>query len=147
MRGRGREKFLEELEGIAKNLGIANNVTFTGRRSDIMGMMSSFDVFVHSSVTPDPLPGVVMEAMYCERPVVGANAGGVPEEVEDGETGLLYDIGDYRDMAEKICHLLGDRDRASDMGKKGKLRVEKVFAKDVLCRQMEDIYVNLIEGE
>lgn len=146
VRGRGREAFLDELQDTTKKLGIINNVTFTGRRSDIADVMLTLDVFVHSSVTPDPLPGVVMEAMYCERPVVGANAGGVPEEVNDGVTGLLYHAGNHEDMAERICQLLHNPDMAKHMGIKGKKRVENIFSKTVLCKQMEDFYLDLMEG-
>ena len=109
--------------------------------------MASLDLFVHSSAAPDPLPGVVMEAMYCERPVVGANAGGVPEEVIDGETGLLYEIGNHNDMAEKICRLLRNPGLARKMGEAGRERVETVFNKDVLCKQMESFYQDMVSGK
>lgn len=141
--GRGRESFSDQLKKLVAMLGIENRVIFTGHRSDIGNIMGSLDVFVHSSTSPDPLPGVVMEAMYNKTPVVGADAGGVPEEVENHRTGLLYPPGDHERMAEKIVFLLSNRKQAVQMGIDGKLRVATVFNKKKLCRKIESIYIDM----
>ncbi len=143
--GHGREGLRDDLEQLSSQLGLQDNVIFTGHRSDIYNVMQAMDIFVHSSVSPDPLPGVVMEAQYCARPVVGANAGGVPEEIKDGETGLLYEMGDYNDMALKIAELIGNGELAKEMGKRGHNRVKEVFNKDKLCRRIENVYLGLIQ--
>ncbi len=144
--GRGREAYAVQLKALARELNIEDKVIFAGHRSDISDVMKSFDIFVHSSITPDPLPGVVMEAMYCSRPVVGADAGGVPEEVAEDITGLLYPPGNHRQMADKIIYLLGRPKVARQMGERGKKRVKKIFDKNILCARMEDIYKNLVKG-
>ena len=136
--------FTNHLKDLVKTLGIDSKVIFTGNRGDIIKVMSSFDILVHSSIDPDPLPGVVLEAMYCECPVVGANAGGVPEEIEDNVTGLLYQPGNHIDMSNKIVQLLNHPGDTKEMGKKGKKRIEEVFNKNVLCKDIEDIYINLL---
>ena len=142
--GRGRETFADALKKTAERLKIDKQVVFTGHRSDIVNVMNGLDVFVHSSIAPDPLPGVVLEAMYCARPVVGANAGGVPEEVVDGVTGLLYSPGDADQMAEKIIYLIENPEAGRAMGEAGRQRVEQVFNKKILCAQMENIYKKLV---
>lgn len=142
--GRGRETYAKHLKTLVKDLNIADQVIFTGHRSDVADVMESFNVFVHSSITPDPLPGVVMEAMFCCRPVVGANAGGVAEEVENGRTGLLYKPGDHLGMAKAIIQLLEQPALAREMGKEGRKRVESVFNKKDLCARMENIYRELV---
>lgn len=142
--GRGRETFADGLKKAAERLKIDRQVIFTGHRSDIVNVMHCLDVFVHSSTTPDPLPGVVLESMCCGRPVIGAKAGGVSEEVADGVTGLLYSPGDVDQMAEKISHLLKNPETGRAMGEAGRQRVEQVFNKKVLCPQMENIYRGLV---
>ena len=142
--GRGRETYADYLKTLAKELNVADKVIFTGHRSDIADVMASLDIFVHSSITPDPLPGVVMEAMFCCLPIVGADAGGVPEEVEDGRTGILYDPGDHVKMAKAIINLLEQPALARQMGKEGRKRVESVFNKTDLCARMENIYRELV---
>lgn len=142
--GRGRETYADYVKTLAKDLNVADKVIFTGHRSDIADVMASLDIFVHSSITPDPLPGVVMEAMFCCRPVVGAAAGGVPEEVEDGRTGILYEPGDHVKMAKAIIKLVEQPALARQMGKEGRKRVESVFNKTDLCARMENIYRELV---
>ena len=142
--GRRREFYGAMLIKLAEDLNIRDHVIFTGYRKDVYEVMNELDVFVHSSICPDPLPGVVMEAMFCLKPVVGANAGGVPEEVVDGKTGLLYTPGDYNEMAQAIIYLLQNPEVAKKMGRAGKERVEKLFNKQNLCAKMESIYEELI---
>jgi len=142
--GRGRASYGVRLKRLAEQLGIRDRVIFTGHRSDVGSIMKSLDVFVHSSITPDPLPGVVMEAMYCKTPVVGADAGGVPEEVANNRTGLLYPPGDDDQMAQKIQLMLENPRRAATMGAAGRERVTHVFARRPLCRRIENVYINML---
>jgi len=58
--GRGRESFGSYCRTLAEKMGIEHQVIFTGQRNDVGHLMECLDVFVHASVTPDPLPGVVM---------------------------------------------------------------------------------------
>lgn len=143
--GRGKNGYGNHLKALAGQLGIRDKIIFAGHRSDIADVMNSLDIFVHSSVSPDPLPGVVMEAMYCSKPVVAANDGGVPEEVSDGITGFLYKAGDHKQMADKICSLIKNRDLAEKMGAAGKKRVTESFDKSRLCNEIEDTYRMLIK--
>ena len=144
--GRGRETYADHLKSVAKELNVADKIIFAGHRPDITDVMTALDIFVHSSITPDPLPGVVMEAMFCRRPVVGANAGGVPEEVEDGKTGILYEPGDHVEMAKAIIKLLEEPSLARKMGVEGRKRVESIFNKTDLCARMENIYKALVNS-
>jgi len=141
--GRGRGSFQSFCRKLAKKLGIKDQVIFTGQRNDVAHIMKNLDVFVHASVTPDPLPGVVMEAMACATPVVGANAGGVPEEMADRETGYLYPPGNAGAMAQKIINLLDNPEMAKSMGQAGQKRVYTVFEKEQLCRKIENVYENI----
>ena len=61
--------------------------------------MRALDIYVHCSVDPDPLPGVIMEAMEMGKPAIGPRAGGVPEVIDDGKTGLLYKPGDFQALS------------------------------------------------
>ena len=143
--GRNRESYGTMLKKLAIELSISNRVVFTGHRTDISNVMGSFDIFVHSSITPDPLPGVVMEAMYNKCPVVGADAGGVPEEVAAYETGLLYQPGDPEQMAKKIISLLKDPERMLKMGLAGRNRVDTIFEKKRLCEKIQKHYEEMMQ--
>ncbi len=143
--GRGRESYGDRCKSLTRELGISSRIIFTGHRSDISAVMNSLDVFVHASVSPDPLPGVVMEAMASNTPVVGADAGGVPEEMENRVTGLLYPPGDADHMAANIIWMLEHPGEAAGMGRAGYQRVNDLFNKVNLCRHIEQIYETMIQ--
>ena len=78
-----------------------------GFRTDVLGCIKGFDLFVMSSVT-EGLGTSLLDAMACGRAIVATDAGGIPEVVEDGVTGLLVPPRDHRAMAAAIVALLSD---------------------------------------
>jgi glycosyltransferase involved in cell wall biosynthesis len=143
---RSREKYEDTLRAIASNLQIDNKIYFAGYRNDIFNVMGALDIYVHCSVEPDPLPGVIMEAMEMGKPAIGPMAGGVPEEIDDGKTGLLYNPGDYQEMAKMICQLIASPEFSRDCGVAGNQRAKTVFNKELLCRKMENVYEDMLNG-
>ncbi|MFB6216270.1 MAG: glycosyltransferase [Candidatus Aenigmatarchaeota archaeon] len=78
----------------------------------------------------------VAEAMWKKTPVIGSNTGGIPEQVEDGETGHLVDPENHQEVADRVLGLLSlDEDRRKEMGEKAKERIRKDF---LITRQVED---------
>ena len=67
----GSAEYFAEIEGRARDLG----VQFLGERSDVPDLLRTADVSVHSSVDPDPFPGVVVESMLAEALTIGSKAG------------------------------------------------------------------------
>lgn len=94
------------LQEIAVAEGVADRVTFTGRRGReaLKTYYSAADIFV---TTPwyEPFGITPLEAMACGTPVVGANVGGVKFTVRDGETGYLVPPNDPDALAERLAHL------------------------------------------
>ncbi|MCU0303305.1 MAG: glycosyltransferase family 4 protein [Thermoanaerobaculales bacterium] len=75
---------------------------------DVFGLLGAVDLVAFTSIWPDSLPRVVMEAMAAGRPVVAYRTGGVAEMVVEGETGLMVPPGDTSGLAERIVRLAGD---------------------------------------
>ncbi len=73
-------------------------------------MLSTFDVLLFPSVWEENSPIVLREALLSGKPVIASNLGGVPEIVEDGVNGLLFDPFKEGDLLEKTRRILGDRD-------------------------------------
>lgn len=94
------------LQGIAAAEGVADSVTFVGRRSQEMlnYYYSAADVFI---TTPwyEPFGITPLEAMACGTPVIGSNVGGIKFTVRDGETGYLIPANDPQVLAERLAHL------------------------------------------
>ena len=119
-----------ELEGalaaqIAR-LGLGGHVVLTGFRTDALSLLKAFDLFVMSSVT-EGLGTSVLDAMACGRAVVATRAGGIPESVVDGKTGLLVPVRDPAALASAVLRLLRDRDRRQALGRAGLMRARARF--------------------
>jgi glycosyltransferase involved in cell wall biosynthesis len=132
--------YVESLHGLARELGLESRLTFTGFRSDVPEVMAASDVIVHSSTQPEPFGRVIVEAMAAGRPVVATAAGGVPEIVEAGSTGLLAAPGDVHGVATAIGELLSNPDRAKAMAERGRDSVRNRFNADRFAEQLHRIY-------
>ncbi len=142
--GRGREKYQDELKALAHDLKISDKIVFGGYRTDIMNVMDSLDIFVHSSVEPEPFGLVIMEAMSIGKAVVAPHEGGILDQVVEGFTGLFYKPGDHYEMAKVICKLIENPELRRRMGQAGKERVYSIFNRDTLCKRFESLYERLI---
>lgn len=116
-----------ELEAQARRLGLAGRVHFTGWREDVPDLMALGDLFVLPSLA-EHFGRVLIEAMAMAKPVVATAAGGVPEIVVPGETGLLVPPADPRALAAAVRELLDDPARAGRLGAAGRRRAEAVFS-------------------
>ncbi|MDB5097030.1 MAG: hypothetical protein JWM80_1451 [Cyanobacteria bacterium RYN_339] len=123
----------ERLEGIVKYLGIGDRVEFAGHREDVPALLATFDVFALPSLY-EPFGRVLIEAMAAERPIVASQAGGVPEIVLDGETGMLVPPGDPEALANGLAAILEDPARASQLAAAARERVAACFTLDATVR-------------
>jgi len=106
---------------------------------DVPRHYAAADVFVAPTLA-DNLPYTVLEAMACGVAVVASRIGGVPEEVDDGVTGLLVPPGDADALGEALVRLLADPDRRARMGAAGRARVEALFALPAFIERHEALY-------
>jgi phosphatidylinositol alpha-1,6-mannosyltransferase len=129
--GSGPEK--EALESRARELELEDAVRFLGRIADdeLVAHYSLADVFALPSLsTPKDIEGfgiVFLEAGACGVAVVGSLAGGIPDAVEDGVTGLLAPPEDLQKLTGALVELLKNRERARSMGERARKRIESGF--------------------
>ena len=86
------------------------NITFYGYRSNPLDFIASADVLVLPSII-EGLPGVILEAFYCQTPVVAYNVGGIGEVIEDKITGRLISPGDENSFISSMEDILNDPDQ------------------------------------
>jgi glycosyltransferase involved in cell wall biosynthesis len=141
-----RSSFTEELKTLARELGIADRVVFTGPRSDIPAIMAACDVFALASLE-EPFGLVFLEAMAMRRPVVALNDGGTPEVVEHGRSGLLSASQDIEALASNIAALLADRDLRARMGTYGRARVLDYFNVQRMARDAAEAYTSIVGAD
>jgi glycosyltransferase involved in cell wall biosynthesis len=130
-----------ELVRLAAELGIASDVTFLGwvPNADLPQYYRAAAVSVIPSLEEGfGIPAA--EAMGCEVAVVASDAGGLPEVVENGVTGLVVPRGDANALAQAIGSLLADPQRRRRMGQAGRARALRLFDWDRSAEQFEEIY-------
>ncbi|MFQ5847666.1 MAG: glycosyltransferase [Candidatus Methylomirabilales bacterium] len=131
-----------ELEEQCRSLGVEGHVHFTGWREDIPDILALCDLFVLPSLG-EHFGRVLIEAMAMARPVVATDAGGVPEIVNDGHTGILVQPGDPSGLASAILWLLEHPKRSKEMGAAGRKRVIEHFSIETHVRGVENVYDTL----
>lgn len=121
----------QDLEKLIRDLELENDVKLLGNQThdQIFGLLRRAKVKVLSSRS-EGIPVSLMEAMAFRVPVIATNICGIPELIEDGESGFLVPAGDDRDLAEKIKEILENKGLRDAFVKKGYETVYKEFNLD-----------------
>lgn len=117
-----------ELEALVLALGIAPHVHFVGAvpHAEVPRWLNRFDVYVAASRL-ESFGVAVLEASACELPVVVSDAGGLPEVVMDGETGLVVPSEDSAALAAALRRLVDDAGLRRRFGTAGRVHVERKY--------------------
>ena len=138
----GEGELRHELEQQVKHLRLSQHVMLAGFRQDVLAALKALDLFVMSSVT-EGLGTSLLDAMAARRPIVGTYAGGIPEVVVDGKTGLLVPPRDGRALGQAILTLLRDPERRERMADAGYRRVCAEFSVDRMVDETLAVYDRL----
>jgi glycosyltransferase involved in cell wall biosynthesis len=136
----GSQHSVEELRQLARSLGIAGRVGFTGFVHTPEAAFRALHVVVHASTSPEPFGLVIAEAMACGRAVIVSNAGGAAEIVEAGVDALVHTPGDAADLARQIVKLVGDEELRVRLGRAARATAERSFDRDRLATELIPIY-------
>jgi glycosyltransferase involved in cell wall biosynthesis len=112
-------------------------------RRDVADVLRALDVLVSASAA-EPFGLTLVEAQACGVPVVATTAGGAPEVVADGESGLLVPPGDSSALAGALAGLLGDRNLRVRMGRAGRSRAERCFDQERYADRLAAIYRSVL---
>ncbi len=131
----------DSLAALARQLGIAENVTFTGAvgQDEVHACYDQADVFVLASFA-EGVPVVLMEAMAKEIPCISTRITGIPELIDDGVDGLLVAPSNAEELAQQLTRLLRDPERRKTLGRNGRIKVLKQYHLDENCRGMAELF-------
>jgi len=131
---------LTGLQALAAELGLREQIRFAGRidNAEMAALYATADCMLNPS-TVDNMPISVLEAFASGVPVVSTDAGGIPDLVENGVSGLLVPVGDDEAMAQGVIGLLRQRDRAQSLRQAG-LREAQRYAWPQVSRLWLDAY-------
>jgi glycosyltransferase involved in cell wall biosynthesis len=136
----------EEAKTIAKNLNILSKVTFLGDRLDVQNLLAQSQLFILTTHY-EGLPISILEAMRAGLPVIATNVNGIPEQVEDGLTGLLVPRQDVQALTTAILTLLKDPVMRRNMGDEGSKKLAKEFTGDRMVAKTRLIYQYIIPDQ
>ena len=141
----GGGPYRKRLSRLSVELGIEGIVNLTGPRHprEMAEYFDQSDVVVVPSLTPEPFGRVAVEAMSRGKVVIGSNVGGIPEIIDDGETGFLVPPDNPADLAEKLSFLCAEPDIRKKMGRKGLEMSKERFNSTKITRKVLEIYRTL----
>jgi glycosyltransferase involved in cell wall biosynthesis len=135
----------ERLEQRAHDLGLARACLFLGYQEDVAAWYAVCDAVVLTSAS-EGTPVTIIEALAAARPVVATAVGGVPDVVDEGETGFLVSPGDTEALAERLEALAHDPARRAAMGEAGRERVLSRYAVERLVGDVDALYRELLSS-
>ncbi len=125
--------------------GLGGAVVFAGFRRDLARFLPCLDLLVH----PADMEGLgiaLLQAQAAGVPVVASRAGGIPEAVADGETGLLVAPGDVAGLEAAVARLLADEPGRLAMGRRGRERIREAFSIDTMVIGNLAVYREVLEA-
>lgn len=133
----------EELEKLADDLGIRENILFAGWHRDVAEILYTFDVFVLPSLN-EGMGKVLVEAMAAGKPIVASDVGGIVDLVKNNKNGFLVPPKDVEGLAKHIATILQDKKLAKRLGDYGKEMVYPKFDVSMRIEKVEQLYEDLI---
>jgi glycosyltransferase involved in cell wall biosynthesis len=131
-----------EQQAVAMQL---SNVKFLGYRSDVLTLMQQATVVVLPSII-EGLPGVILEAMYCQTPVVAYDVGGISEVVKHGETGWLITKKDEEAFVTAVRQVLEGK-QVEQVTQQAHQLVVHDFDNKVIAKRFEEVYRTVTSKE
>ena len=140
----GEGEQLVSLQSLVKELGISKNVTFLGARNDLPALLSASDSVLIPSRN-EGFPRVAIEAMAAGKPVVATTAGGIPEAIIDGETGILVPPNDVNAMAIALSSLIENKTLRNHLGQVGEQRARQNYSIEKYVTRLDNLYQTLLK--
>lgn len=135
----GDRGYEEEVHKAIEEKGLTDWVFFTGFQQNMAPWYRAMDIVVNASIVPESFGRTLLEAMACGKAVVGPNAGGIPEFVQHGKNGLLYDMGNAEALASAVLTLLRDPAFRERLGAAGRETTMQRFAPEAHAKAISHI--------
>ncbi|MFA5987156.1 MAG: glycosyltransferase family 4 protein [Candidatus Paceibacterota bacterium] len=136
--GDGEER--QKLENLAKAENVSDKIIFAGNIPKFAAKyLKAFDIFVLPS-KKEGLPYVLLEAGIAGLACVGSKIPGISDIIDDEKTGLLYDFGDSRSLADRLIRLATDSGLKNELGNNLKQKIELKFSEEIMVANTEKLY-------
>ncbi len=130
----------------AKQLEVIDHCVFVGKQPKIVDYISIADILMLPS-EQESFGLSALEAQACEVPVIATRIGGIPEVINDGETGFMSEIGNVEKMSEDVAKLLDDADLRKRFGKRGRELAISRYSTQIIIPQYLEFYEKVLEDK
>lgn len=144
--GSGHPTYEAQLHTLVEQLDIKDRVRFVGKvpREEIPSWLKRFDVFLFTSIWPEPIAATVMEAMAAGLLVIGTEVGGQAEMLEHGQNALTFKAGDAKSLAEQICSVTDALHVRTQLALAGQQLVLERFTLKRMVDEFEQYLANVV---
>ena len=137
---------LAELEARAERSGCRDRIVFIPGTRDVSRYLAGIDIFVLPSRS-EALSNSIIEAMASGCCVAASNVGGNPELVQPGQTGVLFEPGDDRQLSEQLLLLSGDPVRRKELAQNARSSIVRDYALATSIGRMTEIYEEFLADD
>jgi glycosyltransferase involved in cell wall biosynthesis len=127
--GAGDPVYIKELKEIVKDGYLEPNIKFLDFMENPYPVIKQADIVLMCS-RQEAFGRAILESMLLKKPVIGTNSGGTPELIKEKYNGLLYEYGDYRQLANKIEYLIDNTYKIKEFGENGYKYARENFSKE-----------------
>lgn len=138
--------YVQRLRFFVQNEGLGKYVTFLGERSDVYTLLSDMNVGLMLSKF-EAFGRVTVEYMMQGLAVIASDSGANGEIVENERTGLLYRLGDCRELAQHMLTLMENPDKLHEFSEKGRQRALELFTSERNTKQVYEAYMSILSSE
>ena len=139
----GDGPYRKSVEEFIKEFNVEDKVFMLGHRDDVYEVLPSLDIFVLPS-SQEALGTSILEASACGVSVVASNVGGIPECVEDGKSGFLFEAQNVKDLQDKLKILIENENLRKQFGEYGRKMVEEKFSVEKMVSDTQKLYEELL---
>lgn len=134
----------KQLEELTASLDLTDTVFFLGWLDDPNELMSSIDISVLTSIS-ESFPYSILEGARFKKATISSNVGGIPDLIENGKNGYLFEPGDYKHFSELVLELAEDENKRTVMGESLYEKALKEFSVERMAKTQWDIYQSILE--
>lgn len=137
---------LSRLQNRVREMNLGSHVRFIGREANVFNLLNAADIVVLPSISHEDFPNITLEAMSLGKPVIGTRLSGIPEQIQDGETGLIVAPKDVQGLANAIHELTSDLRRRCAMSAAARQRFSHCFYGPLAVEKYINIYRQLLNS-
>ncbi len=142
--GEGRHR--RPLENLARELGLASRIYFTGNLRDISKPLAAMNIFALPAVWREGFGLSTVEAMACGKPIIATNIWALNTLIQNEVNGILVNPKDAEDLARAIRHVLKDKAFRERIGRAGQQTVEERFTLERMVYELESLYAEVFQN-